>query len=142
MLARWAWRCHTPEPIKSTPRTKAFGKKKKEKESNGSRKNAFEATNTAVPKHRDNAKEVLSESRKEGGVLEEGKACRRLRGREDTGVASLLATIAEADPSGETIRCLQRWACDAVLLEEVHQSFPIICIVFLLRRLGLGLAEE
>lgn len=111
MLTRWAWRCHTPDPIKSTPKTKAFGKKRKEKKSNSSKKIALKATNTEDLKRRDNAKE--------GGVLEGGKACRRLRDREDIGVASLLAALAEADPSGETIRCLQRWACDAVLLEEV-----------------------
>lgn len=121
MLARWAWRCHTPDPIKSTTSTKAFGKKLEENKSSSFKKIDIEATNDVGLNSRDNGKE--------GGILEEEKTCRRSRGREDTGVASLLVAIAEDDPLGETIRCLQRWACDAILLEEV------LCFL----GLGLGL---
>lgn len=39
----------------------------------------------------------------------------RGRGREKTGVATLLVVLAKADPSGGSIRALQRWAVEAVL---------------------------
>lgn len=35
-------------------------------------------------------------------------------------MASLLVELAKADPSGATIRSMQRWACEAILPEQVH----------------------
>lgn len=55
-----------------------------------------------------------------GGHQEElGGENAPLRNRGDTGVASLLVQLAKADPSGDTIRSMQRWACEAILPEEV-----------------------
>lgn len=45
------------------------------------------------------------------------------RSREDTGVASLLVALTKADPSGDTIRCMQHWAVEALLPEKVRRAF-------------------
>ncbi|CAM9947475.1 unnamed protein product, partial [Laminaria digitata] len=58
----------------------------------------------------------------DGGGSGSGDGGGRVRGREDTGVAPLLVALAEADPSGETIRSMQRWACEALLPEQVGQA--------------------
>lgn len=39
----------------------------------------------------------------------------RGRRRENTGVAALLVALAKADPSGDSIRALQRWVVEAVV---------------------------
>ncbi|CAM9148932.1 unnamed protein product, partial [Discosporangium mesarthrocarpum] len=38
----------------------------------------------------------------------------------ETGVASLLVWLAREDPSGENIRSLQKWVCEAFVSKEVH----------------------
>ena len=124
ILVRWAWRCHTPELVKNKPPTKNTSKASRT--SNKRRNNiekrdrmgsavSVEAPSPAALGHRHRNERQESFEIDGGGVVQEGS----VRSRENTGVASLLATLAAADPSGETIRCLQRWVCDAVLLDEV-----------------------
>lgn len=48
-----------------------------------------------------------------------GVAVMPRRSRRNTGVASLLVALAKADPSGDTIQSMQRWACEALLPEKV-----------------------
>lgn len=55
------------------------------------------------------------------GDEREARGGRATRGRGNTGVASLLVALAKADPSGETIRSMQRWACEALVPEQVRR---------------------
>lgn len=63
----------------------------------------------------------------EGQQEELGRENASLRNRGDTGVASLLVELAKADPSGDTIRSMQRWACEAILPEEVRLPAALLC---------------
>ncbi|CAN0493121.1 unnamed protein product, partial [Ectocarpus sp. 8 AP-2014] len=47
---------------------------------------------------------------------------RRKRGRDNTGVASLLVALAKADPSGETIKSMMRWAIEGLMPEQVAEA--------------------
>lgn len=47
------------------------------------------------------------------------EAERHVDGPKDARVTSLLVALARADPSGDTIRSLQRWAHEAIMPEQV-----------------------
>ncbi|CAM9888920.1 unnamed protein product [Ectocarpus sp. 6 AP-2014] len=47
---------------------------------------------------------------------------RRKRGRDNTGVASLLVALAKADASGETIKSMMRWAIEGLMPEQVGEA--------------------
>lgn len=116
-LARWAWRCQAPLETNANAATAATA-----------------ATVTAAAAA---AAVTATAGQLEGmesqGHVEEGRGSasadqghRNRRGREDTGVASLLVALASADPSGETIRSMQRWACEALLPEQVKSVIAVL----------------
>lgn len=140
-MARWAWRCRTPEatgphsPTEVSTASNANGTEMKEgpgvgfgrgrpRSKKDSREPQSPAPSTAVHGRRDGAiedaraLEVDVEFEHRDG---EGLRCRGGKkeiGREDTGVASLLVALGRADPSGDTIRSMQRWVIEAVTPEE------------------------
>lgn len=139
IFARWAWRCQTPEAKPKPATTKRFGKKREKDKSEEARAAAAraqltptegtvteeEVASTSAPP--DSSSSCGGESKGYrvdndggggGGTDSVGKV--RGRGLEDTGVASLLVALVKADPTGDTIRSMQRWACEAVLPEEVR----------------------
>ncbi|CAM9888561.1 unnamed protein product, partial [Ectocarpus sp. 8 AP-2014] len=72
-------------------------------------------------------KEVMAGGKESGGEVAATAAAAAAaasggRSREDTGVASLLVELAKADPSGATIRSMQRWACEAILPEQMGEA--------------------
>ena len=122
--------------VKKKSTTKSFGKKKTTKKSarNGA-KGPREGSNLAEEgEGKTLGVQPVSPSAPAtavgtgGGVAEPeeaglppagGGAVDGARGRRDTGVAALLVALATADPSGDAIRSMQRWACEALLPEEV-----------------------
>ena len=156
ILARWAWRCETPEVAKKMSSTKSFGKKKfgKKKNAKGVRKGSklkqeeegsdvtvlpVAHTTAAVgtvggvaelgvegsqpstpPVVKCGTDRNVAEGGGEGLKPAGGGFVGGARGRQDTGVAALLVALATADPSGDAIRSMQRWACEALLPEEVR----------------------
>eukprot|EP00903_Cladosiphon_okamuranus_P013411 g12496.t1 len=131
MLSRWAWRCKISAEEEATAGkrrksvTKSFGKKSKRK-----RETEEAAAVATAP-----AAAAAQAGGEAGGASQDRKA-RELSGeeaaagvgggkersREDTGVAKLLVELAKADPSGDTIRSMQRWACEAILPEEMGEA--------------------
>ncbi len=135
MLARWAWRCKiSPEELATAGKrkksvTKSFGKKSKRKREAEAaaaaaaaaalEAAAVEEVEVAAGVGGEGAGELEGDGGEGSGDAAAGVS-RGLRGRENTGVASLLVELAKADPSGDTIRSMQRWACVAILPEEVR----------------------
>lgn len=101
ILARWAWCCHLPLDPGSLPEQM--------------QENGVDATGVL-----DGVTGALSSEGfgSEGGERE-ARGGGAVRGPGNTGVASLLVALARADPSGETIRSMQRWACEALVPEQV-----------------------
>ncbi|CAM9187780.1 unnamed protein product [Scytosiphon promiscuus] len=101
-LARWSWRCQRPE-VSPSPVGDSHS------QSNGIVQANMDIGTTAI--HQDGENRTQDRSRK-----------RKKRGRSNTGVASLLVALAKADPSGETIKSLMRWACEGLMPEQVGEA--------------------
>ncbi|CAM9778016.1 unnamed protein product [Ectocarpus fasciculatus] len=127
MLTRWAWRCKLSEEEEAFAGkrkksvTKSFGKKSKKK--------MREAEAAAAAAAGRGEEEVMAGGKENGG--EAAATADGGRSREDTGVASLLVELAKADPSGATIRSMQRWACEAILPEQVRLNRFVAAVHFL-----------
>lgn len=109
IITRWSWRCRTTEPPPAPPTSGTAAAKIREPgaATEGLGREGLEGEAEIGP----------------GGRLSQGESGGRegrVRGHGDTGIASLLVALAKADPSGETIRSVQRWACEALLPEQVE----------------------
>ena len=122
ILTRWAWRCHVPPEPAAVP-----SRDTNAPERTGSRGQADRSIlRAALEGGTEIAPGGCWSDRGELGTGRVGS-----RGRGDTGVASLLVAMAKDDPSGETIRSMQRWACQALVPEQVSpchylRSFLVI----------------
>lgn len=100
---RWSWRCRT---LDSSPDSST--------KDNG--RHTSDADTEAIA-----ARERSAGCDEGGGKGGSGEGKRRKgRGRRDTGVASLLVALAEADPTGETIKSMMRWVCEGLMPEQVR----------------------
>lgn len=122
--------------VKKKSTTKSFGKKKNAKGAKNGDKGTRKGSNLAeegegikpgvepaspsAPATSVGTSAGVAELEEAGLQPAGGGAVNGARGRRDTGVATLLVALATADPSGDAIRSMQRWACEALLPEEVR----------------------
>eukprot|EP00903_Cladosiphon_okamuranus_P006600 g6447.t1 len=104
-LTRWSWRCKTPDSSPDSSMKETGG------DSSGTVPDAIAAHERGAG---------CGEGVGEGGARKRKK--RRVRGRKDTGVPSLLVALAKADPSGETIKSMMRWVCEGLMPEQVGEA--------------------
>eukprot|EP00752_Nemacystus_decipiens_P004033 g3692.t1 len=106
-LARWSWRCRTPDGSPDTPTKDCVN-------------DASNADTDVVSAH--NRSVEGDEGGDEGGAGEGRGAGMIVRGRKSTGVASLLVALGKADPTGETIKSMMRWVCEGLMPEQVGEA--------------------
>ena len=121
ILARWSWFCRTPPTPPITPTATSTPFSPSCARGGGRGGGGAESVDGQRELAGDGGEGGDGDGGGGGGGGGAGGLSRggRVRGRGDTGVASLLVALAKADPSGETIRSMQRWVCGALLPEQV-----------------------
>lgn len=101
-LSRWSWRCQRPQ-TSSSPLA-------------DSDSHSQDHSNDVEETDMGSSTTLADENGRHAGQ-DERRGRRRVR--KNTGVASLLVALAQADPSGETIKSMMRWAREGLMPEQV-----------------------